>query len=99
MPYKDKAKAKELSLAATKKWQRKYVEIVRLYKLIVGCQDCGYRERAEALEFDHRPGTVKLFGIADRMTTLAKLIAEAEKCDVVCANCHAIRTADRFLNA
>jgi hypothetical protein len=50
------------------------------------------------MQFDHRPGTKKLFHIAmfnARKCTREKLLAEIAKCDLVCANCHAIRTQRR----
>ena len=67
------------------------------YQLKMGCADCGYKEHPAALEFDHRPGTEKLFNIGEKMGVYSrpKLWAEIEKCDVVCANCHNIRTHDR----
>lgn len=48
------------------------------------------------MQFDHRPGEAKVAGIA-RLKNFnhEKLLAEIAKCDVVCANCHAIRTAAR----
>lgn len=67
-------------------------------KMEAGCMDCGLRpEYAQVLEFDHRPGEDKLFHISDRMATgtLESLIAEIAKCDVVCANCHRIRTVTK----
>jgi L-lysine 2,3-aminomutase len=71
--------------------------ILQLYKLIIGCQDCGYGEHAEALDFDHRPNEDKLFTISGHKHrySWAAIIAEVEKCDVVCANCHRVRTANR----
>jgi len=47
------------------------------------------------MDFDHRDPTKKLFAISDSHALLmsrAKLITEIEKCDIVCANCHALRT-------
>lgn len=65
-------------------------------KLAAGCADCGYREHAEALHFDHLPGHEKLFDLGrcggKSWTTLQ---SEMKKCEVVCANCHAVRTAER----
>jgi hypothetical protein len=49
------------------------------------------------MHFDHVRGE-KLFNIsrcAWHGITLAKLKVEIAKCDVVCANCHAIRTHER----
>lgn len=60
--------------------------------------DCGLRpEYAQVLEFDHRPGTNKRFHISDRMVTgsIEDLLEEIAKCDVVCANCHRIRTVTK----
>lgn len=67
------------------------------YKLERGCVDCGYSAHAAALDFDHMPGTAKLFSIGQTGATCAraKLLAEIAKCEVVCANCHRIRTVSR----
>jgi len=68
------------------------------HKLAQGCLDCGYRASADALEFDHRPGELKSFTLgndASLRKSKATIWAEVARCDVVCANCHAIRTANR----
>ena len=60
--------------------------------------DCGYRENVAALQFDHRPGETKLFTLGNTSNLKranAIIWTEIAKCDVVCANCHAIRTATR----
>lgn len=68
------------------------------WKLRVGCKDCGYREHAEALDFDHVRGK-KSFSLAARpWWSIRRLTEEAEKCEVVCANCHRIRTFERHQN-
>ena len=67
-------------------------------KMDAGCMDCGLRPKyAQVLEFDHRPDENKLFHVSDRMTTgtVEELLAEIAKCDVVCANCHRIRTVEK----
>lgn len=71
-------------------------QIIEAIKLERGCIDCGYRGHPSALDFDHRPGTEKLFGIADRSSySIESLMAEIAKCDVRCANCHRIKTFER----
>ena len=65
-------------------------------KLRSGCIDCGYNDLAEALEFDHRPGEVKLFNISQAGgRSWSRIWAEIQKCDVVCSNCHRARTSKR----
>jgi hypothetical protein len=55
-----------------------------------GCIDCGRKDGR--LDFDHRPGQVKLFNIGpDVNRSWAVLMAEIAKCDVRCASCHARR--------
>lgn len=65
------------------------------------CADCGGTFDPVCMDFDHRPGEVKLFNIGStgrnsrgqsRPTNLEKLRAEIAKCDIVCANCHRVRT-------
>jgi len=61
------------------------------------CMDCGGRFPPVAMDFDHRPGEVKLDDISKLMQKASNeaLIAEMAKCDLVCANCHRVRTAQR----
>jgi hypothetical protein len=62
------------------------------------CMDCGIRYPYWVMQFDHRPGTVKLFQIADvhLIGSVSRLLDELDKCDLVCANCHADRTYQRL---
>lgn len=65
-------------------------------KLERGCVDCGFKSHAEALQFDHLPQHEKKFNIGHRWGKNKKeLLAEIAKCEVRCANCHAIKTALR----
>lgn len=54
------------------------------------------------MDFDHRPGVEKKFKIAawlarnSAKTDRSEVEAEIAKCDVVCANCHRIRTQMRL---
>ena len=57
------------------------------------CVDCGYSTCPEALQFHHRDPLTKDFGLGHFNGSLARLIAEAAKCDLVCSNCHRIRHA------
>ena|ERR1700748_1034120 len=58
------------------------------------CLDCGNRD-PRVLEFDHVKK--KNFVIASSlMLTWSKLVKELRKCELVCANCHRIRTRARI---
>lgn len=53
------------------------------------CSKCGYKRCVAALEFHHREPEQKSFTIATKHGySWAKLQAELEKCDLLCANCH-----------
>jgi len=76
---------------------RRQTEYVQKIKLERGCADCGLKtDIPEVYDFDHRPGVEKIGDIARlRLGDMRILIAEIAKCDVVCANCHRIRTVKR----
>lgn len=54
------------------------------------------------MDFDHRPGKDKVQKVSTMFAAgwnLDVILAEISKCDLVCANCHRIRTRDRGKNA
>ena len=59
------------------------------------CIDCGNSD-IRVLEFDHVKGD-KSYNISNKIgeCRLEVLLEEIEKCDIVCANCHRIRTCER----
>ena len=59
------------------------------------CKDCGNSD-FRVLEFDHLED--KKYNISERIgaQTLESLMIEINKCDIVCANCHRIRTCKQF---
>lgn len=62
----------------------------------VPCAGCGKRFDPCCMDFDHRPGTAKRFNIGiNRRRAWRVVKAEIAKCDIVCANCHRIRTVAR----
>lgn len=65
-------------------------------KLASSCVDCGYDAHPAALQFDHRDRTTKALGHFSRNLSRRweVILAEVAKCDVRCANCHAVRTAE-----
>lgn len=77
-------------------YERRYharASLVAIWKLEHGCQDCGmFPKQPEVLDFDHVRGQKVTEVSLMRNSTLEALVEEIEKCDVVCANCHRIRT-------
>lgn len=61
------------------------------------CMDCGGKFPPFVMDFDHRDGAVKIgtIGSLIKRWSWARLQTEIEKCDLICANCHRIRTARR----
>jgi len=69
---------------------------IRALKMERGCIECGYRAHSEALHFDHLPTSQKSFNIARaKNMSWGRVMEEIAKCEVVCANCHAVRTYAR----
>jgi len=78
---------------------KKKVRLERTLKLLEffeahPCADCGEADPV-VLEFDHLRD--KAFNVTWGIDNVAwaKLLAEIEKCEVVCANCHRRRTSRR----
>lgn len=61
------------------------------------CVDCGETEPV-VLQFDHRDGTTKVDTVGSMLNRASwtTLLNEIAKCDVRCANCHRLRTAEQF---
>ena len=76
--------------------RRELENLVRQRKS-VPCTDCGRRFPYYVMQFDHvTDDKVGNIGEFVRRANRTQLLAELEKCEVVCANCHAIRTWSRY---
>lgn len=56
-----------------------------------GCKACGYSKCLRALTFHHRDPATKSFCLTAREIagfSWKSILAEAEKCDLLCYNCH-----------
>ena len=59
------------------------------------CADCGFSFNPVCMDFDHVRGE-KRFNVATSLyLSWQRLCEELMKCEVVCANCHRLRTAGR----
>lgn len=64
----------------------------------VPCLDCGQSFEPHVMDFDHRDRSTKRFNVAGRsfLRRHATVLDEVAKCDIVCANCHRVRTFADF---
>lgn len=84
--------------ARTKELMEQNVPIVNELKSSP-CMDCGGSFPPVAMDFDHREATSKKAQVSDMLRSgysLLTILAEIDKCDLVCANCHRIRTHARL---
>lgn len=70
-------------------------EYVRQIKMNAQCADCELADW-RVLEFDHLPNSGKVKQISQIGNwPIARIDEEITKCEIVCANCHRIRTFER----
>lgn len=63
------------------------------------CMDCGNRFPSECMDFDHRDSNEKSLNVGQMIGySIENIQTEIDKCDLVCANCHRIRTHNRRMN-
>lgn len=100
------AENKDQMVIQMKGWREKRVTAllahVRGIKEKTPCADCGHCFHHIAMDFDHLPGQKKLFSISTmvmKTVSFERIDAEIAKCEIVCANCHRIRTFNRRATA
>jgi hypothetical protein len=87
--------AKRRAAEAVSRKIKRRAAIVGRWKQRRGCADCGWRGHPAALDLDHVRGD-KVCGVAQMYTySWDRVKQEIAKCEVVCANCHRIRTYER----
>lgn len=82
-------------MESLRKPRQEYVDQVKTES---GCVDCGlHPEVLAVLEFDHRDPSQKSKNVSRMMHsgTWQAFVEEVAKCDIVCANCHRVRTITR----
>jgi len=91
---KNSGKYKE---ASKKSRERRYAKLVEIKDK--PCMDCGIKYPACVMEFDHVDDN-KISNISNLMlkSSWQVILEEIEKCELVCANCHRLRTFNRLKN-
>lgn len=76
----------------TKRRLRRRAKIEAL-KLKLGCCQCGYKDHPHALQWDHIDPSTKSDNVPQYYAGgLKRLFKEIRKCQVLCANCHSIKS-------
>lgn len=73
-------------------------EFTRRYKKLCGCKNCGIKNPI-VLEFDHLDSSTKISTVSQMISdrySIETVKEEIRKCQVLCANCHAIKTAKDY---
>jgi len=106
MPYKDIKKRREchkryyqrnklLYINKNIRRRKELIEFVNSLKQ-KPCMDCGVQYPHYVMDFDHRDKSDKIDSINQMVLyhsySKEKILEEINKCDLVCANCHRIRT-------
>jgi hypothetical protein len=78
-------------------WERGRTAWMLSLKTDRPCTDCGKVFPPQVMQWDHIPGHQKLGDISTgfRWRSRHEILDEIAKCELVCANCHAIRTFAR----
>ena len=77
----------------------KLADEINALKANTPCADCRKRFPPVAMDFDHLEGSTKSGNVSTLIHTLQSRVVvmrEIEKCEIVCANCHRVRTHSRI---
>lgn len=86
------AKNRDARNAAQYNRQRDLRKRFMEYKKTLSCQRCGF-SHYRAIHFHHRNPSEKFMPVSQMIHhqyAWEKIMAEVAKCDILCANCHAI---------
>lgn len=88
-PKQRKAQVKQAKIQT-----QKHLDWLIAFKKDKPCADCGIVYPHYVMDFDHRNPEDKVANVSTliRQKNMAKTLEEIAKCDLVCANCHRIRT-------
>lgn len=85
---------KEIINEKRKSKMAEYRAKINEIKLKSGCVDCGYNLHPFALDFDHVDG--EKYKQVSAIINFEKALEEIKKCEVRCANCHRVKTWERW---
>lgn len=86
-------------LERNKAYRQSIKEYIQNIKENTPCTDCGVKYEYYVMDFDHlrdKESDINFLMATGRIAAARK---EIEKCELVCANCHRIRTHERSISA
>lgn len=86
----------QISVTNRRSWDKRRVQMLEYLK-DKWCTDCGITD-IRVLEFDHLPQHGKTANVSSMLGggwSWKRILEEIAKCEIVCANCHRIRTIER----
>ena len=95
--YKEPNRRKHLAQVARRRRKR-----IRRHRQLIQdlksqpCADCGEHFPYYVMDFDHLGGKIAEVSLMAPSYGTESLLTEVAKCDVVCANCHRVRTFERL---
>lgn len=91
---------RQLYLERNKKYRQTIKAYIKKIKEEKPCQDCGVLYPYYVMDFDHIDSKNKENDINFLSNTgrIGAVKREIQKCELVCANCHRIRTHKRYLD-
>ena len=97
--YKERGRA--VRLARRRVWQDKARLWMADIKSGVPCVDCGQTFPVYVMHWDHLPEFQKVADVSVMVSSRTReaVLEELKKCELVCANCHVMRTVNRARRA
>src|ERR1700737_4554755 len=106
MPYKNHTKQREYSRSHYRANKERYLEsnnrrrqelkaFIKELKQSIPCKDCGLKYPHYVMDFDHLFDKENLIKYFVNNNNKRGLEAELKRCEIVCSNCHRIRTYNR----
>jgi len=89
-------KNRESQLKKSKKNYKDNLDFASNLKASTPCKDCGLYFDPICMDFDHLNSLIKVGKVSELVKgNRATLITEIAKCEIVCSNCHRLRTKIR----
>ena len=93
--YKDLAKRRLKNARVAKRKTLRNRQFIREFKEGKACLDCRLVWPHYVMDFDHLRDKVQTVSVLGKTGTLTRIKDEIAKCELVCSNCHRIRTYSR----